>query len=437
VDEHYPLTYAQESFLTADVSAINVPAVVPLAGEVRLSQVRAVLDAVAARHGALRTTIVRTADGPHQRVRADGELRLDRFWHDGTPAGGLAAVLLAGSERPFVLEDGRLARAELHIWGQEHVLIVWMHHSISDLVTGQVLGDELGRHWLGETLAPPAGQLAEYAQYERGLTPTTDQWAFWTKTLAGLDDELGVGYPGDTPHLMVRPALPRLDPSVVAALGRLATGGRTTLTAVLAAAVIACHAPAATADRVLIGLTMSNRDKPRWQTTIGCLADQLPLAVDISGGLTFRQLLGRVRDSLLDAYEHRLPLGVLLPLLPRQKSPVFAVNLNFLPPPARRLRTAQPEVDPRQELPYGIAKSRPDPWWLGDASLAYRPRIDRDVLAGEVEGDGHLHDAVAVAGYGERFCTVLGAVADDPDRRIHTLVACSSPRHPTHPEAMP
>jgi Condensation domain len=422
VDEIHLLTYAQKSFLGTDLSAINVPAVLPLFGEVRLSQVRAVLDAVVTRHGALRTSIIRTADGPRQRIRADGELRLDRFWHDGTPATGLAAALLAGSERPFVLEEGRLARAELHIWGQEHVLIVWLHHAISDLVTSQVLSDDLGRLWRGEALRPPSGQMAEYARHERGLIPTTDQRAYWSKTLAGVDDRLGIGYPDDTAHLIVRPALPRLEPEAVAALAQLATGSRTTLTAVLATAVITCHTPAATADRVLIGLTISNRDNPQWHTAVGCLADQLPLVVDVSGGPTFRQLLGRVRESLLDAYEHRLPLGVLLPLLPRPESPVFAVNLNFLPPPARPAPHGRPLSAERLELPYGIVKSRPDAWWLGDASLAYRPRIDRGALVGEIEGDGHLHDTAVVTAFGERFCAVLGSVANDPDRPINALV---------------
>jgi hypothetical protein len=430
VDESYPLTYAQKSLLTTDLSAINVPAVVPLTGPVLLSQVRQVLDTAVARHGALRTAIARDADGLRQHVRAEGELRLDRFWHDGTAVTGLAAVLLSGSERPFVLCNGRLARAELHIWDQEHVLIVWLHHVIADLVTSQVLGDELGRLWRGEALAPPSGQLAEYARHERGHTPTADQWAFWSKTLSGVDGHMGVGYPGGSPHLMVRPALPRLDPEVVAALGRLATAGRTTLTAVLAAAIVACHAAAATSDRALIGLTISNRDHPQWHTVVGCLADQLPLVVDLGGKPTFRELLGRVRESLLDAYEHRLPLGVLLPLLPRESSPVFAVNLNFLPPPARRAREALAPPSVRPELPYGIAKSRHDAWWLGDASLAYRPRIDPSggsagvgVLAGEIEGDGHLHDPAAVKAYGERFCAVLAAVADHPDRPISGLVA--------------
>ena len=418
VAEIAPVTFAQRS-LIAPQSSINVPSVVVLPEPVELRRVRQVLAEVTARHGALRTVVTSGPDGGRQTVRSAGELRLDRFHHDGRAAAGLAGVLRDGSQRPFAVDGGRLAQADLHIWSDRQVLVVWLHHAISDLVTSQVLGAEIARLWRGESLPPPAGQMADYARYEHEIQPSAPDWEYWTRTLADVDDGLGVGYPTEPGHLMLRPALPRLDPDVVDSLQRLAASARTTFTAVLAAATIANHAPAAQRDKALIGLTISNRDHPQWRSTVGCLADQLPLVVDLSGSPTFRALVGRVRESLLDAYDHRLPLGLLRPLLPRSEAPVFAVNLNFLPPPVRR-----PQEPPSEQpipLPYGIAKSRIDPWWLGDASLAYRPRIDDGELAGEIEGDARLHDAATVAGFGEQFCAVLTLAARYPDRPIQTL----------------
>jgi hypothetical protein len=184
---------------------------------------------------------------------------------------------------------------------------------------------------------------------------------------------------------------------------------------VLAAAVLAGHAGDATADRAGIGLTVSNRDHPRLRSTVGCLADQLPLVVDLGGRPTFGELVGRVREALLDAYDSRLPLGVLLPLLGRGDPPVFGVNLNFLPPPARE------PLEPAPSLPYGITKRRAEPWWLGDAGLAYRPRVDASGLAGEIEGDAHLQGAAEVGRRAERFCALLAAVAADPDLSVADL----------------
>jgi non-ribosomal peptide synthetase component F len=224
----------------------------------------------------------------------------------------------------------------------------------------------------------------------------------------------------------VRPALPLLPGEVAEALQGLAESRRTTLAAVLACAVIAVHAPESAGERVVVGLTVSNRDLPQLRSTVGCLADQLPLVVDIGGDPTFAQLLGRVRESLLDAYDHRLPLGMLLPWLRSRKPPVFAVNLNYVP---SRREAPDPVGTPAArtcpvEFPYGIAKTRPDPWWLGDALLAYRPRFDRRGLGGEIEGDAAVHDAAAVRGYGRRFAAVLEAVARAP--QLPLSAACVS-----------
>jgi hypothetical protein len=417
----HPVSYCQESLLGETESAVNVPAVVELSGPVDHDRVRQLLDTLAARHGALRT-IFTAAEGaaiPTQTVLDRASISVSHHHHFGHVRDLVPQWLLAGSERPFRLVGQLLARADLHEVADRAVLVLWLHHTISDLVTSQILSDEIARLWRGEELPTPVVHLADFARQERAVRPTPAQWRYWERALAGVDDRLGQPFPDRTAHVMTRPALPVLPADVVTSLHELARGGRTTLTAVLAAAVIAAHYPAASADRVVIGLTVSNRDQPHLRTVVGCLADQLPLVVDIGGNLTFRELLGRVREALFDAYDHRVPLGRLLPLLPRGYAPVFAVNLNFLPPPARPPRSGPPPSD--LSVPYGIAKSRPDGWWLGDATLAYRPRIDDGRLAGEVEGDGYLHADGEVRRYAERFSQLLGRVAESPDVTVSTL----------------
>src|SRR6185369_9713903 len=129
------------------------------------------------------------------------------------PADLLARVLLAGAERPFVLAGAPPARAELHLVGSAGGLVVlWLHHAISDLVSVQVLAEELGRLLRGSALAEPGRPMAE-----------------------------------------------------------------------VAAAVLAARAGDAAADTAVLGLTVSNRDHPQLRSTVGCLADQLPLVVDLRG----------------------------------------------------------------------------------------------------------------------------------------------------------
>jgi Condensation domain len=413
-----PASYAQESLVRgAPESAVTVPAVVRFAGPVEVDRIRAVLAELTDRHGALRTVLTRTADGRVlQRVHPAVTVPLTVTEHLQSPERLLPALLLAGSEVPFRLIGSLLVRAELHTGGAAgQLLLIWMHHAISDLVSSRLLAEEFDTRLAGRPLGPPGRQPARFAQDERAVRATTRQWDFWSRTLGPADLRLGVNHPAGLPHQAVRPALPRLAPDVVDGLNRLATAHRTTLTTVLAAAVVAAHAGDTTAGPAAIGLTISNRDHPRLRSTVGCLADQLPLVVDLGGRPTFGELVGRAREALIDAYDHRLPLGVLLPLLGRTDPPVFGVNLNFLPPPPK-----QP-LDPAPALPYGLTKRRAEPWWLGDAGLAYRPRIDGAGLAGEIEGDAHLQGAAEVQRRGERFCALLAAVAEDPGLDVRAL----------------
>ncbi|GAA5193672.1 hypothetical protein GCM10023322_56210 [Rugosimonospora acidiphila] len=427
----FPASYAQESFVMSggavhEQSAINVPAVVRIGTDVELARLQQILDALVARHSALRTVLIRTPDGRvRQRVQPSGALPLTVIEHDGSLDSQLPRLLLAGSERPFVLENSALARAELHVLAGQRVLVIWLHHAVSDLVSVKVLADEVQRLCRGAAPPPTGLPLSEVAQQERATRATARQWRYWTQALSSADQHLGMAYPAGTPHWTVRPALPRLPGDVLDALERLAAAHRTTLTTVLAAAVIGAHAGAANSDRVVIGLTVSNRERPGLRSTVGCLADQIPLVVDIGGRPSFQELVGRVREGLLDAYDHRLPLGLLLPLLDRRTPPVFAVNLNFLPPGRGG---ADPEPGGGVELPFGITKRRSDPWWLGDAVLAYRPRIDSCGLGGEIEGDAHLHGPERVHQLAGHFATVLATVARTPGVDVRELTAANHDR---------
>ncbi|WP_042392871.1 condensation domain-containing protein [Streptacidiphilus carbonis] len=428
-----PASYPQESLWSpSGLSAINVPAVLRFRGRLDAGRLYQVLGLLVGRHEALRTSLGRAADGSlEQRIAPAGSLPVQTEQHRGALEYVLPRLLLAGSERPFRLDGGPLARAELHGFGpQDHLLIVWMHHAVSDLAASRVLVEEIKQLWAGARPAPVQAQMADFAARERAVRASAAQERYWKHVLGTADERMGLPVATGGEHLAVRPSLPLLPREVLDSLERLAAWHRTTLTAVLAAAVIAAHTGGRRPEgtRVVLGLTMSNRELPRFRSTVGCLTDQLPLVVDAGGDPTFSDLLGRVRESLLDAYDHRLPLGVLLPLLARREPPVFAVNLNFLPPspataPTPGRAPAETGEPGEVEFPYGIVKTRPDPWWLGDAVLAYRPRIDGRGLGGEIEGDAALHSVDGVARLGQRFAALLAKAAWSPGRTVSALAA--------------
>jgi Condensation domain len=174
----YPVSYAQASLLDGvRESAVNVPAVARVGARVTPAEVQRVLDVLVARHDALRTVFDRTDGGAIVgRVRPTGTVPLRVAEHRQRPADLLPRVLLAGSEEPFALAGAPLARAELHAAGAAGGLVVlWLHHAVSDLVSVQVLGAELARLLRGGTLDDPGLPMAEVATAERAVRATARQ----------------------------------------------------------------------------------------------------------------------------------------------------------------------------------------------------------------------------------------------------------------------
>src|SRR5256712_13167140 len=58
-------------------------------------------------------------------------------------------------------------------------------------------------------------------------------------------------------------------------------------------------------DDVVVGTPIANRNRLEVDSLIGCFVNTLVLRADLSGPPTFRELLGRVREVALDAYEHQ------------------------------------------------------------------------------------------------------------------------------------
>src|SRR5262249_35045357 len=105
--------------------------------------------------------------------------------------------------RPFDLERGPLWRAQLlRLDADEHVLLVAMHHAISDEISVRVLIDQLARRYAGEAAPEPlAIQYADYAAWQRTWLTGAEldrQLAYWTQHLGTEHDVLEL--PTDRPR---------------------------------------------------------------------------------------------------------------------------------------------------------------------------------------------------------------------------------------------
>jgi amino acid adenylation domain-containing protein len=279
------------------------------------------LDTIVARHEALRTVIARVDGEPEQRVTpADAGFHLVE--HDLGGAADAPAELgrwmADEADAPFDLERGPLIRGRLiRLADDDHVLLLTMHHIVSDGWSMGVMTRELGALYAAfsraepDPLPPLPVQSADYAAWQRRwLTGDVlrEQADYWTRTLSGAPELLAL--PTDRP----RPAEQdfrgaalelELDEPLTAALAALSRRHGTTLFMTLLAGWAAVLSRLSGQEDVVIGTPSANRGRAEIEGLIGFFVNTLALRVDLSGAPDVAGLLERVKEAALGAQQHQ------------------------------------------------------------------------------------------------------------------------------------
>ncbi|HET7230601.1 MAG TPA: condensation domain-containing protein, partial [Longimicrobium sp.] len=245
--------------------------------------------------------------------------------------------------RLFDLAEGALFRAALlRVADEEHVLLLCIHHIISDGWSTGVLFRELGTLYTAfargepDPLPPLPVQYADYAVWQREQLrgeALDHQIGYWKERLAGAPALLEL--PADRPRPPVqshrgareRFDLPRALRDRLQALGR---GEGATLYMVMLSAFQLLLSKYSGSDDIVVGSPIAGRTRREVEELIGFFANTLVLRTDLSGDPTFRELLGRVREGTLGAYEHQeVPFERLVAALQPERSlshsPLFQV----------------------------------------------------------------------------------------------------------------
>ncbi len=167
-------------------------------------------------------------------------------------------------------------------------------------------------------------------------------------------------------------------------------------------------------DDVLVGSPAAMRDRPELERVIGFFANTLVYRTDLSGSPSFRELVGRVRDTAIGVYAHQdLPFEKVVEALkpPRDPSrnPLVQVNM--------RVEGREPELQLRglRATPLVI-----DPG-IARFDLAIELGATDDGYAGYLEYDAALFDSDTAAAFARDFTSLLEAAVDSPDRPLATL----------------
>lgn len=359
-----PLSFAQQRLwfqerLAPEGAAYNIALAVRLEGELNVNALVAALNMTVARHDALRTTFGEYSDEPMQVIAPSLNLMLKFKDLSALPAVQLEAELQQraqdAAQTRFDLERGPLLRATLlHLGERSQVLVLVMHHIVSDGWSVEVLLSELsvsyGALVRGELPSLPAlpMQYADYALWQREVLKGEtlgQQLEYWTRQLAGMPflrlptDRVPPAVQcldGSRKHL-------RLSATLADELKRLSAREGVTLFMTLLAALQVLLARHTGQMDIPVGAPIAGRTRPETEGLIGFFVNTLVLRTDVSGNPSFRGLLHQVREICLGAYANQdLPFEKLVEALKPARDlshhPLFDVMLNLLEGPENVLQ---------------------------------------------------------------------------------------------------
>ncbi len=422
--------------------AYNMPLAVRLRGVLDVAVLQRCLDEVVARHEVLRTTF-RILDGqPVQVVSEPVAVRVGLEDLSGlaepereTQMRGWAA---RQAREPFDLEAGPLLRVRLLRLGDtEHVLLITMHHIVSDGWSLGVFFGEMAALYEAfsqgqpSPLPPLPVHYADFAVWQRehlSADMMAADLAYWRADLEGAPSVLKL--PAD----FSRSVGPSPAGGVVAArlsrqlTGRLAALSRAegaTLFMTLLAAFQTLLGRYAGSQDIVVGSPIAGRTRAETEQLIGFFVNTLVLRTDLSGNPSFRQLLARVRETTLGAYAHQdLPFEQLVealdPVRDLSHNPLFQVMFNYftdtstLPRVTKFAGLALESVEPVEPSPkfFLTLYARESDGRVGLRLVYQTPRFTQTRMRGVLS----------------QLVYLLEQFAEDPDRPLdgYSLVSAGS-----------
>jgi amino acid adenylation domain-containing protein len=432
-----PLSFAQERLWFLDRlqpggSFFNVPVFLRLRGALDVAALERALGEIVRRHEALRTTLGQVDGTPVQVIAPFAGFAL--------PVDDLRALEPEAREdearrrvqdearRPFDLAAGPLFRPRLlRLADDDHVLGMCMHHVVVDGWSMGILFRELaalyGAYGAGgeSPLAQPPVQYADFAAWQRERLrgdALEAELAWWRERLTGAPELLQLPTDRPRPAVMTfRGAHERVEfpAELQERLQALARGEGATLYMVLLAAFQLLLARYAGSDDVVVGTTVAGRTRAEVESVVGLFMNTLAVRTDVSGDPAFRQVLRRVRQATLGAYEHLdLPFEKLVAELRPERSlshtPVFQVLFELDDAEHGRARLPGVEVG---DVDFAMGATK------YDLSLVLTP--SEGGLRGGVTYATDLFERGTVVRMMEHLRRVLEQVADDADLPVSRL----------------
>ena len=436
-----PLSYAQEVLWLLDraspgQTAYNSPIARRIHGPLRIEAIEHALDAVVARHEALRTVFEQRGEQSLQVVQPAAAVRLTIVDVRAMPAAEREASaigqLRALADVPFDLVAEPPFRAALaRIADDEAILLLLTHHIASDAWSYGVIFRDLAAlydaaiHGTASSLQPVELQFADYAAWQRDHLQGDEleqRLAYWREQLSALPVlELPTTRPPATANGMAgaRRQL-TLPATLVNRVKQLAQQHGVTPYMVLLAVYQTVFHRYSGQDDITVGSAVAGRTMRETEGMVGYFSQALPMRTRFDGDPTFSDLLARVAGTVLGAFEHQdVPIEALVLELRRAEAsgaPLFRVVLTMQEANLGELALSGTAITPVEldasSTKFDLTMLVSERGESLELSLWYRTA---------------LFDASAIDRYLGHFRQVLDGAVADPSVRISMLPLLTAP----------
>jgi len=450
-DQSLPLSFAQQRLwfldqLTENRSIYNISTAVRLTGVLDTVALERSFAEIIRRHEALRTTFPQQGGAAQQVIAAlsDFVLVQDDLSREQNPwAAGLRCAT-AEAQQSFNLATGPLLRATLlRLAPTDHLLLLTMHHIISDCWSLGILVRELSALYVASTTGQPSPlpplpiQYADFASWQHAWLSGEEkegQLDYWRQHLAGAPALLEL--PTDRPRPAVQTFagaehVVMVGQPLRTKLTALSERTGTTLFMTLLSAFSILLARNSGQDDIVVGTVVANRTRIEIESLIGFFVNTLVLRNNLAGNPTFVELLHRVRDTTVAAYNHQdTPFDLLVEALQPKRNlshnPLFQVMLVLQNAHAVSAGRILPDAHagPLQTATIDVATNSAK----FDLTLLLEEGDDGLKCVWEYNTD--LFDAATVARMATHFQILLEGIVADPEQRIaHLPILSDAERH--------
>ncbi|MDH5546983.1 MAG: amino acid adenylation domain-containing protein, partial [Gammaproteobacteria bacterium] len=378
-----PLSFAQQRLWFLDQinpksSLFNVPMFMRLNGPLNIAKLFDTFNEVVQRHEVLRTVFTSIAGQPLQIIKPQFFIPLPVIDLSGLSNDVVETNIskLADTEakRPFVLYEGPLLRTTLlKLGSDEHIILMTMHHIVSDGWSMGVLIQELSILYNAlsrgqqNPLPPLTIQYADFAQWQRNWLQgqaLEQQLGFWREQLEGAPGLLELptdrqrppvqSHRGSSVYFTIEKSLAKQIKTLCSEQGASA------FMTIMTALHILLSKLSGQQD-ICVGTPIANRNYQELEPLIGFFINTLVIRSHQDDRHSFRQLLSDVRERTLSAYSHQdFPFEQLVDELniPRDMSypPLYQVSFSFHNMPQPGLQASEIRLCPLA-TPMSMVKS--------------------------------------------------------------------------------